>query len=125
MLQIEDSVKDYDVGAIGNRFVLLYMSISTEGAKQYLNFDIMGEPAEAKYPIPITRVNELANFARWIFVSRDGLVLPIVTDTRDVDSFGKILECKEAVAYLEQSNLPRLEIALRIAGLDTNESGSI
>lgn len=121
MRQIEGNVKDYDGETAYNRFVLLYMSIGTEGARQYLNFDIMGEPAEVKYPIPKDRMNELANFARWVFGSRDGLVPPMVTDTRDIDSFGSILASKEAVKYLEQADFPRLEIALKIADLDTSE----
>jgi hypothetical protein len=121
MLQIEDNVEDYDAVSAQNRFTVLYMSISTIGAQRYLNIDIFADPATLKYPVPNDKMHQLANFAKWLFGSRNRSVPQVVTDTRHVDKFGKILESDEAIAYLERADIPKFEVALRIAGGDEDE----
>lgn len=119
LLQIEDTVEDFEPQLAENRFAILYMSIDTEGAKRYLHIDMMAEPEAAKRPVPEEHTQNLVNFARWLFGTED--VSPLVTDTRQVSSFGKILESEKAVEYLERSSIPKFEVAFRIAGGDEAE----
>ena len=120
LLQIEDTVEDIDPEDFGNRFAILYMSIDTEGARKYLQIDMMAEPEAARKPVPEDQLQNLANFARWLFGTKDNKS-PLVTDTRQVSDFGKILESKEAVRYLEKTSNPQFDVALRIAGGDEAE----
>jgi len=119
LLQIENSVKGFDPGWAENRFAILYMSVDTEGARKYLQVDIMAEPEMARNPVPAEHLTNLANFARWLFGTED--TLPLVTDTRQVSDFGKILESREAIQYLERTSNPNFEVAFRIAGGDEEE----
>ena len=119
LLQIEDSVEEFKPEYAENRFAILYMSMQTEGAKHYLQIDVMAEPELAKRPVPNEHLKNLANFALWLFGNHE--VRALVTDTRDVGRFGKILQNKDAVEYLERSAEPKFEVALRIAGGDSEE----
>jgi len=119
LLQIEDSVEGFNPEWAEKRFAVLYMSIGTEGAKRYLQIDMMADPEHAKRPVPEEHLDNLANFARWLFGTDD--LLPLVTDTRQVSAYGKILESEEAVRYLESRSNPRFEVAYAIAGGDEAE----
>jgi hypothetical protein len=119
LLQIEDTVESFKPEWAENRFAVLYMSIGTEGAKRYLQIDMLADPKIAKTPVPENRLEHLASFARWLFGTDD--LLPLVTDTRQVSQFGKILESEEAVQYLESRSNPRFEVAFQIAGGDEAE----
>lgn len=119
LLQIENSVKDFDPQWAENRFAILYMSVDTEGARKYLNIDIMAEPEMAKTPVPEEELENLTSFARWLFGAKD--TPPLVTDTRQVSNFGKILESDEATEYLENTSNPSFEVAYRISGGDEAE----
>lgn len=119
LLQIEDSVEDFDPRLADGRFTILYMSVQTEGARRYLQIDLMADPQTAKRPVPEDHLENLANFARWLFGIEDAPSL--VTDTRQVSGFGKILESGEAIEYLERASNPKFEVAFRIAGGDEAE----
>jgi len=120
LLQIEDSVEDFAPHLAENRFAILYMSLRTEGAKRYLQIDMMADPSAAKRPVPKDHLQNLTSFSRWLFGTGDN-PFPLVTDTRQVSSFGKILESDTAVEYLESTLNPKLEVALRISGGDEAE----
>ena len=61
----------------------------------------------------------MTNFALWLF--GDDKRLPLFTDSRQVDNFGRILENSEAIGYLERSESPNFDVALRMAGGDEPE----
>lgn len=119
LLQIEARIEKFDPKWAENRFAVLYMSISTEGVKDYLQIDVMAEPEFVRVPVSDERLQHLANFSRWLFGTDD--LSPLVTDTRDVSKFGRILESREAVEYLENRDNPRFQVALQIAGGDEPE----
>ncbi|RLC79946.1 MAG: hypothetical protein DRJ03_09225 [Chloroflexi bacterium] len=119
LLQIEDSVESFDPELADGRFAVLYMSVQTEGVRQYLQIDIMADLQTAKRPVPDDHLENLARFARWLFGTKD--MHPLVTDTRQVSGFGKILESEEAVQYLKRTTNPNFEVAFRIAGGDESE----
>lgn len=101
------------------RFSVMYLSLRTEGVQKYLQIDIQAEPGKVKREIPKVHRKALTNFALWMFgdENRD----PIFTDSRRVDVFGHILESKDAKAYLERTDNPTFDVALRIAGGDELE----
>jgi hypothetical protein len=76
------------------------------------------EPERAKRPIPPSKLKHLEKFALWLFGNDEKNVPPIVTDSRKIEQFGKVLESEKAVHYLETAKPPRFETAYRIAGGD-------
>jgi len=103
------------------RFSVMYLSLRTQGVQKYLKIDIYADPKKAKKPVPKTHLDNLANFALWLFGDSEKERLPLFTDSRQVDNFGRILESNEAVEYLERTEQPSFEIALRISGGDEPE----
>lgn len=99
---------------VEDKFSVLYLSLRTQGVQKYLNIDIASDPKGAKEPVPKDKLTNLVNFAAWMFGTEKKP--PIFTDSRQVDSFGKILESDEAVQYLERTPNPRFDFAYRRAG---------
>ena len=120
MLQIENFVEDIDTDSIGDRFAVLYMSVDTQGVQTYLNIDITKPPNQLNEPVPREQLKHLENFAKWLFGLND--VEPIITDTRQVSKFGKILENQDAIEYLETSKKPKFEVAYTYAGGEEDET---
>lgn len=118
LLQMEDQ-EAIDLEPVEEKFSVLYLSLRAEGVRKYLQIDIQAEPEAARRPVPQSRLRPLANFALWLF--GDKKKSPIVTDSRQVDDFGRILASKQAVAYLERADAPSFEVAFRIAGGDEEE----
>ena len=65
-------------------------------------------------------IDALKQFAIWLFGSDKRA--PLFTDSRDVDTFGHVLESTEAIQYLETSDSPNFEVAVRISGGDESET---
>ncbi|MBA7715320.1 hypothetical protein ES703_124361 [subsurface metagenome] len=103
------------------RFSVMYLSLRTQGVQNYLNIDIYADPKTAKKPVRKERLRALANFALWLFGDVEQQRLPLFTDSRQVDNFGRILESKQAVEYLERTDNSSFDVALRIAGGDEPE----
>ncbi len=119
LLQIEDSVEDFDAEKAEKRFALLYMTLDTQGAQQYLNTDMTGDPEKSRMPVPEDHLSHLANFSRWLFGTNEKQ--PLLRDTRQVSDFGKMLQSAEVVTYLENARSPNFEVAYRLAGGDEIE----
>ena len=118
LLQMEQH-EDVSIEAVEEKFSVLYLSLRTQGAQSYLHIDIQAPPTKAKNPVPKAHLENLANFARWLF--GDEKRPPLFTDSRNVDNFGKVLESTEAIEYLERTENPRFEMALRKAGVGEDE----
>lgn len=118
LLQMEDQ-GDIAIDKVENKFSVLYLSLRTEGARKYLDIDILAEPREAKRPVPKSRLKNLSNFALWLFGSKD--IPPVVRESRLVDDFGRILESSKAVEYLERTARPSFDLAHQLAGGDEPE----
>src|SRR5262249_594274 len=76
--------------------------------------------ARARTPVPPDKLDHLVKFALWMFGNDERE--PVVTDSRQVDRFGKVLQSPQALAYLERTKLPKLELAFRLAGGDQPET---
>ncbi|HUT29920.1 MAG TPA: hypothetical protein VMX13_09020 [Sedimentisphaerales bacterium] len=118
LLQMEDTL-GIPQEQFEGRFSVMYLALRTQGVRKYLDIDIHADPKTARKPVPKPRLKDLANFALWLF--GDGKRLPIFSDSRQVDNFGRILESKEAIKYLERSEEPSFEVALRTASGDEPE----
>lgn len=118
LLEIEDTV-EVPSEKLEERFSVMYLSLRTKGVQKYLHIDIQAEPKKAKRPVPRQHLEALGRFAVWLFgdEERD----PLFTDSRKVDDFGRILESRKAVEYLERSDEPSFDIAHRLAGGDEPE----
>jgi len=118
LLQMEN-LEDISIEHVEDKFSVLYLSLRTKGVQQYLNIDIMAPPNIAKKPVPNDKLEDLKNFALWLF--GDEKHEPLLADSRQVDKFGRILESKEGVEYLERTEEPKFDVALRISGGDEPE----
>lgn len=114
LLQMDEQ-ETIDIDRVEDKFSVLYLSLRTTGAQKYLEINIQATPDEAKTPVPKEHLENLENFARWLFGDKKNE--PLFTDSRYVDNFGKILESADAVEYLERTQNPRFELAFRKAGL--------
>jgi hypothetical protein len=72
--------------------------------------------------VPLSKLKELENFAKWLFGARDQD--PIIADSRQVDDFGRILENSSAVEYLERNERPSFSVARRMAGVAESDVSS-
>jgi len=118
LLQMEN-LQDISVEHVEDKFSVLYLSLRTKGVQKYLQIDIHGDQHSAKTPVPKSHLKALANFALWLFGDEKHEAL--LRDSRQVDKFGQILESKEAVDYLERTEEPKFDVAVRIAGGDEPE----
>lgn len=118
LLQIEN-LKAVPQENFEERFSVMYLSLRTRGVRQYLDIEITAPPNKAKRPVPKEHLDALRNFALWLF--GDDKREPLFTDSRQVDRFGKVLESKHALEYLEESDSPNFEAAFRISGGDESE----
>ena len=119
LLQMEER-EDIDIDKVEDRFSVLYLSLRTQGVQKYLQIDIEAEPKRGLRPVPKKKLQELSNFALWLF--GDDKTLPIVKDSRYTDKFGQILESPKAVEYLETTQRPNFDQAFRIAGGDAAQA---
>ena len=78
LLQMEDRSEEIDVRKVEQRFSVLYLSLRTEGVRRYLQINISADPQTARKPVPDERLEQLANFARWLFGDEDHE--PVVAD---------------------------------------------
>jgi hypothetical protein len=114
LLQMEGT-QGVDVAKVEERFSVLFLSLRTRGVQKYLQIDIEADPETVRKTVSEDRLEQLANFARWLFGTEKQD--PLIADSRQVDDFGKILESEPAVAYLERNDSPVFAVARRMAGI--------
>ena len=119
--QMEESIEGFERKNVSNRFSVMYLSLRSEGVRNYLHIDIQANPKHAKKPVPKSHLKALTNFALWLFGDKDSNRPALFTDSRQADDFGRILEHKEAIKYLERNENPKFEVALQLAGGDIRQ----
>ena len=117
LLQMEE-LSGIHVPSVEEKFSVLTLSLRTDGVQTYLGVNITMDPECAKRPIPPSKLKHLETFALWLFGNDEKNIPPILTDSRKIEQFGKVLESDKAVHYLETAKPPRFETAYRIAGGD-------
>jgi hypothetical protein len=118
LLQIEQE-SDVSKDQFEERFSVMFLSLRTQGVQKFLHIDIKADPETAKRPVPKNHLKALSKFALWLF--GDDKHLPVFSDSRQVDNFGRILESEQALEYLQRTEKPSFDIALRTAGGDEPE----
>jgi|GEM_PF-559245 len=115
LMQMENASSTVDTEKVEERFSVLYLSLRTEGVRQYLHIKIDADPKAAQKPVPDKHLKQLENFALWLFGNSKHE--PLFTDSRKVDDFGRILTSDKAVEYLERNERPSFEVAKRMSGV--------
>lgn len=120
LIQMEDT-EGLDVGKVEDKFSVLFLSLARSAVRNFLGvaekFD--AEPADVKPPVSDEYVGNLKEYARWLFGDEENA--PVVTDSRQVDRFAKVLASNEGLDYLRTVKRPSLEKAFVIAGGDEEE----
>ena len=116
--QLEE-LDEVDLERVRDKFSVLFLSLRSSGTQTYLGIDIDADPKKASKPLQSKYRQNAVRFARWLF--GDAKHEPLFTDSRHTDRFGLILASHEATAYLERTEHPRFEVALRLSGGDRIE----
>ncbi len=113
--------EDLQTDLVQDRFSVLFLSLRSQLVQKFLGvegkFGI--DPAEVKPPVDANHLDRLREYSRWLF--GDTETPPIVSDSREVDRFARVLGSEEAVEYLRQVSRPSLEKAFIIAGGDQEQ----
>ena len=107
LLQIEQETDAIEVSKVEERFSVLYRSVRTPGVQKYLLLNPNAAPNESVKPVPSERLEQLVKLTGWLFGTPKQP--PVLTDSRDLDDFGKVLESDNGIAYLERAPHPTLE----------------
>lgn len=116
LLQIENVIDDFPLEKAEHRFTVLYDTLQKQGTQQYLGVDSNADPKALKNPVKKSKHLKLACFSRWLYGTKK--TPPLITDTRQISRFGRILECSVAIKYLETNIEPDFEYAFKLAGGD-------
>ena len=117
--QIEDLHLNVSSVGLEKRFSVLFLSLKEKGVREFLGIDVAAEPSESRIPVSEDKVENLSDFAGWLF-GHDG-DQPLFSDSRQVGNFARILASTEAVDYLKSSPSPSFEVALQKAGIEDEE----
>lgn len=118
LLQIENTVQDYDRARAEDSFAILYMTLDTLGARLFLNINIEEVPPVER-PVPSTHQKNLEEFAKWLYGGNGWE--PVIVDTRQASKFGKVLKSEEAIGYLRRTPQPNINRAYQLAGGEEEE----
>lgn len=116
LLQMENELEDFSIEDAKGRFSVMYLSLRTQGVRKYLHIDMFGDPSDVQRPVPKEHLDALANFARWLFGSKQHNQDPLFNDSRRVNEFSQILASPEAVEYLKGQKNPDFDYAFQLAG---------
>lgn len=108
LLQMEE-MENFDWSEVEERFSLLFLSIRSEGTREFLGVELKGDEPKSDKPIPAEKSENAGSFVAWLFGTKDRK--PIVGDSRNVDRFGEILSEPRAVDYLRNNPKPDFETA--------------
>jgi hypothetical protein len=120
LLQMEDE-EGIDVKSVEEKFSVLYLSLRTQGVQKYLQIDIKADPDRAKLPVPKEQLEHLKRFATWLFGNKQQKIRPVITDSRDVDGFARLLVSERSLNYMERTAEPKFDVAIRLAGVEEHE----
>lgn len=114
--QMEDCLENFSPEDARGRFSVMYLSLRTQGVQKYLHIDLSANPQDIQNPVPEEHMEELENFARWLFGSKQRGQEPLFNDSRRVNDFSRVLESPEAVGYLKSKEEPDFDYAFQLAG---------
>ena len=117
LLQIEVTLDKDELPEeqLEGRFSLLYSCLPNPSIQAFLGITLELTVEEASEPIAEENLPKLRFFVRCLYGDKKDKE-PIVTDTRQITGFGKILESGEAIEYISKSKRPDFTTAFEIAG---------
>lgn len=115
LLQMSET-EGLSVSDVEKRFSVLFLSLRSKQIQKFLGVDSKFgiEPKDVNPPVPADRIDQLKEYSLWLFGDEE--TSPVVSDSRDVDKFAKVLASDEGLAYLRSVRRPSLEKAFVIAG---------
>lgn len=108
LMQMEEE-ENFDWSEVEERFSVLFLSIRSEGTRDFLGVELKGERPSNAQPIPQEKKQNTRDFVRWMFGTKEER--RIVKDSRNADRFGEILAEPRAVEYLRKAARPDFETA--------------
>ena len=118
--QIEE-IEGFDTKVVEDRFSVLFLSLRNRSVQSFIGVaEKFGlEPSDVTPPIDDEHLEHLREYILWLFGQGDKDA--IVTDSRDVDKFGRVLASEAGLRYLRNVTKPNLEQAFIAAGGDKEE----
>ena len=120
LMQMEE-IEGLDIGKVEDKFSVLFLSLARSDVRDFLGVQekFKVPPEQVKPAISTDYVQNLKEYSRWLFGDDENA--PVVTDSRQVDKFAKVLASAEGLDYLRTVKRPSLEKAFVIAGGDQEE----
>jgi hypothetical protein len=84
-------------------------ALQSPGVLTFLGITFPGDPNLSRQPIPESHLESFKDFLIWTFGTEDRN--RIMTDSRQLTKWGKVLSSPEAVAYLRRTPSPSFEKA--------------
>ena len=116
-----EKIEEIETWYVEDKFSVLFLSLREKNIQRFLGIEekFEVEPADVKPLIVSENKQHLIEFVRWLF--GDSNHDAVVTDSRNVNRFAKVLDSEEGVNYLRSVRRPSLEKAFVIAGGDEEE----
>lgn len=118
--QIEE-LENFETTVVEERFSVLFLSLRNSSVRRFIGVEQKFglEPRDVIPPIDNEHLEHLKEYILWLFGQGDRDA--IVTDSRDVDKFGRVLASEAGLRYLRNVAKPNLEQAFIAAGGDKEE----
>jgi hypothetical protein len=111
---------DVSLARVEDRFSVLFLSLRETVIRDFLGVDLEAPPEQNQTPVPDEKHDNLVSFARWLFGNEN--IPPLITDSRQIKDFARILDNEEALDYLRNADVPMFEIARRKSGAALEEA---
>ena len=120
LIQME-KIEGLDIEKVENKFSVLFLSLARSDVREFLGIKEKFEvpPSQVSSPVSADFIQNLKEYSRWLFGDEENA--PVVTDSRQVDKFARVLASEEGLDYLRTVKRPSLEKAFVIAGGDQEE----
>lgn len=108
---IQQALDDEMAGAaeMRDKFGVLLRALQASGIPDFLSVQYPGNAEASKRPVPETHLENLRNFVRWTFGTKDEA--KVIKDSRDLTKWGKILQSSASVSYMKRTPRPDFERA--------------
>ena len=118
--QIEE-LDGFDTKVVEERFSVLFLSLRNKSVQRFIGVEEKFglEPGDVTPPVDDEHLGQLREYILWLFGQEDRDA--IVTDSRDVDKFGRVLASEAGLRYLRKVAKPNLEQAFIASGGDKEE----
>ena len=111
-----ERTQEVNAEKVKDRFSVLFLSLRAAAVREFLGIEgkFGIKPNNVIPVIDAAHTENLRDYTVWLFGDKDHL--PVVTDSRDVDRFARVLDSENALEYLRSVDNPDLDRAFNIAG---------